>query len=91
MAAANKLQRSVTPQVGDTAAAVQLGVDVNGLQIALELTELGAQLRAQRHRREHPDASGEEVDKVVAGWLSDHSRAPDGDGWGRPVKWPRTA
>ena len=41
---------------------------MTGLQVALELTELGAQLRAQRHRRENPEASEAEVRKVVADW-----------------------
>ena len=41
---------------------------MTGLQVALELTELGAQLRAQRHRRDNPEASEAEVRKVVADW-----------------------
>jgi len=60
-----------------------------GLGTALELTELGAKLRAQRHRRELPSASEEEVRRVVDAWLMDHARAPLGDGVGRPVAWPR--
>ncbi|MGH3680396.1 MAG: hypothetical protein ACRDT2_09130 [Natronosporangium sp.] len=59
--------------------------------MALELTELGAQLLAQRYRRDHPKASEAEVRRAVAGWLADRSQAPDGDGWGRSVAWPRTA
>jgi hypothetical protein len=46
-------------------------MNVNGFRIALELTELGAQLVAQRYRREHPEASEEEVRRVVAEWFMD--------------------
>jgi DNA-binding transcriptional ArsR family regulator len=60
-----------------------------GLRTALDLTELGAKLRAQRHRREHPWATDEEVRQVVDAWLMDHTRAPYGDGEGRSVPWPR--
>lgn len=60
-----------------------------GLQIALDLAELGAEMRAQRHRREHPNASDDEVAEVVAAWWSDRSQAPDGDAEGKPVPWPR--
>jgi len=63
----------------------------NGLEIALELTELGVEFRAQRHRREHPDASEAEVRRVVDRWMSDRSQAPHGDGIGRVVNWPRAA
>jgi hypothetical protein len=63
---------------------------VTGLRVALELTELGAQMLAQRYRREHPGAPEEEVRRVVAEWLADRSQAPQGDGWGRTVTWPRT-
>ncbi|WP_420813833.1 hypothetical protein [Phytoactinopolyspora endophytica] len=66
-------------------------MSTGGVQTALELTELGAQLRAQRYRREHSDASESEVRGVVADWLADRSKAPDGDAQGRLVTWPRTA
>lgn len=59
--------------------------------MTVELVELGAQLRAQRHRREQPDASEDEVREVVLAWLSDRSMAPDGDAVGRVTTWPRTA
>lgn len=60
-----------------------------GLRTALDLAELGARLRAQRHRREHPSAAEEDVQRVVDAWLMDRRRAPLGDGEGRPVPWPR--
>lgn len=62
-----------------------------GLRTALELTELGAQLLAQRYRREHPRASETEVRRVVEEWLADRAQAPDGDSWGRSVKWSSRA
>ncbi|HEY7582096.1 MAG TPA: hypothetical protein VIB78_00500 [Acidimicrobiia bacterium] len=62
---------------------------LTGLKIALDLTELGAELRAQRHRREHPDASEAEVRQIVAAWLGARPMAPEGDGVGRIVPWPR--
>lgn len=64
---------------------------LTGLQIALELTQLGADLHAQRHRRENPLASEAEVRQVVADWYADRSKAPDGDAVGRRIGWPRTS
>ena len=60
-----------------------------GLRTALDLLDLGARLRAQRHRREHPSATDLDVQRVVDAWLMDRRRAPLGDGEGRPVPWPR--
>ena len=62
-----------------------------GLRVALELVDLGAQLHAQRHRREHPGATEEEVRAVVLAWLSARPMAPDGDAVGRVTTWPRTS
>ncbi|MGH8958630.1 MAG: hypothetical protein ACRDVK_08130 [Acidimicrobiia bacterium] len=62
---------------------------LTGLKIALDLTELGAELRAQRHRREHPDATEAEVQQVVAEWFAARPNAPEGDGVGRTVPWSR--
>lgn len=55
------------------------------LALALEFTSLGAELRAQRHRREHPDATEEEVEATVAAWLAHRPGAEFGDAEGRPV------
>jgi len=62
---------------------------LTGLQAALELTELGAQLVAQRYRRENPLASEAEVRRVVTVWFADRRIAPIGDAEGRQVSWPR--
>jgi len=59
------------------------------MAIAIELTELGRELRAQRHRREHPDATEEEVAEVVGLWMGERPGAPDGDAVGRSISWPR--
>lgn len=55
------------------------------LAVAFELLELGARLRAQRHRREHPDATEGEVDAVVRRWMRDRPGAEHGDSPGRQV------
>jgi hypothetical protein len=62
---------------------------VAGLALALELTDLGLRLRAQRFRREHPTASEDEVEAFVRQWLLDRPGAPYGDAPGRPVTFPR--
>lgn len=61
----------------------------SGLRLAVEMVELGAGLRAGRHRRECPDATEDEVRAVVLAWLADRSIAPDGDAVGRVTTWPR--
>ncbi len=57
---------------------------------ALELVEIGQQLRAQRHRREHPDATDDEIAVVVDAWMHDRRGAPTGDAEGRSVSLPRS-
>lgn len=57
---------------------------VTGLALALELTELGAQLQAQRYRREHPGASDADVAQFVRAWMLDRPGAPYGDADGTP-------
>ena len=60
-----------------------------GLALAFELSELGLRIREQRYRREHRNASDEEVETFIRAWLLDRPGAPFGDGPGRPVPWPR--
>jgi Rv0078B-related antitoxin len=40
-----------------------------GVQISLELTELGMQMVAAKHTREHPDATEAQVAARVRAWL----------------------
>jgi hypothetical protein len=61
----------------------------SGIAIASELLELAMAMRAQRHRREHPDATDAEVDAVVRAWRLDRPGAPFGDAEGVSVSWPR--
>jgi hypothetical protein len=55
----------------------------SGLAVALDLLETSVEFRAQRHRREHPEATESEVASVVQAWLLDRPGAPDGDAPGR--------
>ncbi len=61
----------------------------SGMAVAIELLELALLMRAERHRREHPEATEEEVAAVVQAWKVDRPGAPHGDSNGRPVPWPR--
>ncbi len=59
------------------------------MAIAFELFEAGCQMRAQRHRREHPEATDSEVEAVVNAWISERPGAEFGDAEGIPVTLPR--
>ncbi len=61
----------------------------SGMAIAFELFELALLMRGERHRREHPEATEEEVAAVVQAWKTDRPGAPYGDAIGRVVPWPR--
>jgi hypothetical protein len=54
-----------------------------------EMLELAIEMRRNRARREHPDASDAEIDALVRTWLHDRPGAPFGDAEGRPGVWPR--
>lgn len=56
-------------------------------QKVFELTRFAAELVAQRHRRERPEATEDDVDEVVAAWYSSRPQAPDGDGEGVSRSW----
>lgn len=62
---------------------------VEGLALALELTEMGSRLNAQRFRREHPDATEADVEQAINVWWLDRPGAPIGDGPGHRVEFPR--
>jgi len=59
------------------------------LTTALELADLAAEMVECRLRREHPEASAEEIERRLGAWYRERPGAPRGDGVGRPVEWPR--
>jgi len=59
------------------------------LDIALDLAELAEEMVECRIRREHPEASDEDVERALGAWYATRSGALHGDGDGRPVPWPR--
>jgi Rv0078B-related antitoxin len=59
------------------------------MAIAFDLLEMAVSMRAERHRRENPEANETEVEAVIHAWLLDRPGAPDGDAVGRAVSWPR--
>lgn len=59
------------------------------LRIALELTELAEQMMEQNLRRAHPEATDDEIERLLLEWLHARPGAEHGDAWGRPVPWPR--
>lgn len=56
----------------------------SGVQMACELAEMGAHMVEARFRREHPEASDDEVAAQVRAWWIDRPGAPDGDAVGIP-------
>jgi Rv0078B-related antitoxin len=61
----------------------------NGMAIAFELLELALLMRGERHRREFPEATDEEIACVVQAWKIERPGAPYGDAVGISVPWPR--
>jgi hypothetical protein len=58
------------------------------LRTALDLCELGENLRRAQLRREHPDATDEDIEALLIAWLEARPGAEHGDAWGRPITWP---
>lgn len=58
------------------------------LRTALDLYELGESIRRAQLRREHPDATDEEIETLLVAWLQERPGAEHGDSWGRPIPWP---
>ncbi len=56
-----------------------------GMLIAMELAEMGANIRGERFRREHPGADEAEVRACIQAWWLERPGAPFGDAVGRPV------
>jgi hypothetical protein len=60
------------------------GGAVSGVQVACELAEMGAHMVEARFRREHPEASDDDVAAHVRAWWLERPGAPDGDATGVP-------
>ena len=58
------------------------------LRTAFDLCELGESMRRAQLRREHPDATDEEIEALLVAWLETRPGAEHGDGWGRAISWP---
>jgi Rv0078B-related antitoxin len=56
-----------------------------GFRTTLDLFETGLELMRQNLRREHPDASEDEIDGRLQDWLHHRPGAEAGDCAGRPV------
>ena len=59
------------------------------LRLALDLFEFGTDMMRQKLRREHPDATEDEIQARLVAWLQERPGAELGDGVGRPGRWPR--
>ena len=51
-------------------------------QIACELADFGARMVESRFRREHPEATDDEVSEAVSAWWRHRPGAPNGDAVG---------
>jgi len=58
------------------------------LRTAFDLCELGESVRRAQLRREHPEATDEEIEALLVIWLQTRPGAEHGDSWGRPISWP---
>ncbi|HEX7841932.1 MAG TPA: hypothetical protein VF469_30890 [Kofleriaceae bacterium] len=54
-----------------------------------ELFELGVDMMVANLRRRHPDASPEEIERLIDAWLLERPGAEEGDGPGIPVPLER--
>ena len=71
--------RQVVKRLGDQRAAAQRRAqrrtpEAERLRSALDMRDFGVSLYRQRMRREHPDASGAEIDALVRAWLTSPPR-----------------
>jgi hypothetical protein len=58
------------------------------LRTAFDLCALGESMRRAQFRREHPDASDDEIETMLIAWLDTRPGAEHGDSWGRAISWP---
>jgi hypothetical protein len=59
------------------------------LLAAFELFEFGVEMMAATLRRRHPEASPEQIERMLEAWLQERPGAEDGDGPGIPVSLDR--
>ncbi|HXV63147.1 MAG TPA: hypothetical protein VEK15_20780 [Vicinamibacteria bacterium] len=57
-------------------------------RIALDLFDDGVRLMRQNLKREHPDASEQQIEERLRAWLRHRPGAEDGDCPGRRLDWP---
>ena len=60
------------------------------LLAAFDLWEAGVAMMRQNLLRRHPTESEAEIDVRLAAWMAERKGAEQGDGIGRPGRWPRT-
>ncbi|MBI1846678.1 MAG: hypothetical protein HYR86_06875 [Candidatus Rokubacteria bacterium] len=58
------------------------------LRATFDLCALGESMRQAQLRREHPDATDEEIEALLVAWLQERPGAEHGDSWGPPISWP---
>jgi hypothetical protein len=58
------------------------------LRTALDLSAMGTSIRRAQLRREHPEATDDEIEALLVAWLETRPGAEHGDAWGRPISWP---
>lgn len=64
--------------------------DQRRFRIALELHELGVAMMRQRLSMEQPQASSEELDRLVRDWLGAPRTGAHGGRFFREIQWPRS-
>jgi hypothetical protein len=57
----------------------------DAFQTTLDLFQTGVDLMRQNLRRAHPQATEDEIDRLLGRWLRERPGAEHGDGPGRPV------
>ncbi|MCY4026154.1 MAG: hypothetical protein OXH75_07560 [Acidobacteria bacterium] len=61
------------------------GSVAEAFRTTLDLFDAGVALQRQNLRRQHPEASDEEIERLLGRWLRHRPGAEDGDGSGRRV------
>lgn len=59
------------------------------LRTAFDLFTAGVRLQRQNLRRRHPEASEQEIDRLLKAWMQERPGAEHGDAMGKVVPWPR--